>query len=423
MTAVRPGWVGPIKQDTKGKRPFYCEYAGAAGKKLRQKLGYTRDEARRAYAEFSKKVDSGTHTPNSTRTFGDVLDAYERRCEERHRLWVRAGKPNGKSREWLTGNSVVNTRKAIRRHVYPALAHVRLHELSSRDHLQPFINDLACRYASMPSVCYLVIKESLNLAVDTGWLAVSPLSTRKLSVPPPPKPKTSVPTIEEGRAMWLGIQERGPGEYRHTHINRVAMAALAMFGGMERGAVTALMWSDVVWTAGVINISRSWSYYDNDKGPKNEHRIRTIPMSAEIRASLTAVWERDGHPGDGYVFYSVTKGGGSRHSVYRQAGRCLFPAQIRLGYVEDGGKPRWSFHEMRHYAGSVWLEARADITDVSRMLGHSNTAITEKVYVHYFKKQEAERHRAITDRVSAMHMLPDMREKCGISVEDAEIIE
>ena len=94
----------------------------------------------------------------------------------------------------------------------------------------------------------------------------------------------------------------------------------------------------------------------------------------------------------------------------------------KSGFVDQRGNPRWSYHELRHYAGSVWLDAGAKIQDVSRLLGHSNTQTTEKHYIHYFKKQQAERHRLIADKVSAMHQLPGntralsapMREKCEI---------
>jgi hypothetical protein len=102
---------------------------------------------------------------------------------------------------------------------------------------------------------------------------------------------------------------------------------------------------------------------------------------------------------------------------------------LQAGFVDAAGKPRWNFHELRHYAGSIWLEAGASIHDVSRMLGHSNINTTQKHYIHYFKKQEAERHRSIADKVSVMHELPGnamalpspMREKCEIDGQAVDI--
>ena len=43
-------------------------------------------------------------------------------------------------------------------------------------------------------------------------------------------------------------------------------------------------------------------------------------------------------------------------------------------------------HELRHTAGSLWLEAGVSLHRVSRWLGHSNTRITERVYVHLLRE-------------------------------------
>jgi integrase len=209
-----------------------------------------------------------------------------------------------------------------------------------------------------------------------------------------------------------------------------------MFGGCERGVVVALHWEDVDWVNGAINICRSWSPEEHQlsgdglKDTKNRFRVRTIPMSQAMRESLTAVWERDGRPASGYVLRHTSRNSG-RSGLYWAIGETYLPGVLlKAGFVENG-KPKWTFHDLRHYAGSIWLEAGAAIHDVSRMLGHANTAITEKVYIHYFKKQQAERHREIADRVSALHRLPGgvpalpspMREKCVIDADDAEIVE
>lgn len=259
-------------------------------------------------------------------------------------------------------------------------------------------------------------------------LAISPKSRKPWSLPPVPEPEKSIPTIEEGRALWNAIQKRYHNEYRTSFPKRMAAIALAMFGGCEKGVVAGLMWEDVDWVGGVINIRRSFAEHrDGIKPPKNQYRVRTIPMSNEIRDSLTTIWEREHRPVTGYVL----NGGrdNRRISVYKAIGdHYVRLSMLQAGFVDADGKPRWSFHELRHYAGSIWLEAGARVEDVSRMLGHSNINTTMKYYIHYFQKQEAERHRLIADRVSAMHQLPGnpmalpapMREICEI---DGEVVD
>jgi integrase len=41
-----------------------------------------------------------------------------------------------------------------------------------------------------------------------------------------------------------------------------------------------------------------------------------------------------------------------------------------------------AIHSLRHYAASTWIALGLSIADVSRMLGHSNTATTARLYIH-----------------------------------------
>jgi integrase len=296
--------------------------------------------------------------------------------------------------------------------------------------VERFLVGLATRYKTVHRICNDVIKQVFKRAVRVGNLAISPANRKGWDAPPLPAAETSIPTLEEGRALWHAIQERAPGERVHTHINQVAAIALAMWGGMERGVLAALMWEDVDWVRGVIKICRSWGpWRDGIKATKTKFRIRQIRIGPEIRSSLTTLWERDGKPSVGYVFHTTGKRR-SRTSVYNAVYQeYLVYAMRKAGFVDEQGSARWSFHELRHYAGSVWLEAGATMHEVSRMLGHSNTQTTQKHYIHYFEAQEAERHRLIAGKVSAMHRLPGntvalpapMREICEIDGEATDI--
>jgi integrase len=442
---VTPGWVGPLKQAKDGKQPYYCDYGDwNTGDKLRHKCGVAgkKKDAEAEWLKFRQSMENKTHTPNSTRTFGDALDEYEKWCEERWRL-----------KQNMSSARLDDIQRAIKLYIRPALGHKRLADVDSHV-IQKLLNDLADKYVTRHVVCHGVIKEVFKRAVYIDHLAISPYSRKPWTVPTLPEPITSIPTIEEGRALWNDIKNLPPRGQANAHTNRVAVIALAMFGGCERGVVAALMWEDIDWVEAVVNIRRSFApTRDGIKAPKNKFRIRTIPMSEEIRAALGVVWERDGKPSTGYVFN--TRDGDHRAAVYSAIlWAYTYQAMRNTGFVELNPKcpahglsgkstkclckPRWSFHELRHYAGSIWLEAGAELKDVSRMLGHGKTDTTEKHYIHYFKKQEAQRHRLIADKVTSMHQLPgntralpapmreisgQMREKCEIDGEAFEIVD
>lgn len=46
------------------------------------------------------------------------------------------------------------------------------------------------------------------------------------------------------------------------------------------------------------------------------------------------------------------------------------------------GKPDIHFHDLRHTAGSLKLDHGVTLTNVSEVLGHADTEITARIYLH-----------------------------------------
>jgi hypothetical protein len=63
------------------------------------------------------------------------------------------------------------------------------------------------------------------------------------------------------------------------------------------------------------------------------------------------------------------------------------------GMVDDRGRPRFSFHALRHYAASCWVMHNSTIggiQQVARWLGHSDSGTLLKVYAHAIHDPEAQ---------------------------------
>lgn len=70
-----------------------------------------------------------------------------------------------------------------------------------------------------------------------------------------------------------------------------------------------------------------------------------------------------------------------------------YPSKVLDTLVERTGLPRLRFHDLRHQFASIQLHLGVDITVVSKMMGHANTAITGDLYTHLLDdtaKQQAE---------------------------------
>ena len=62
------------------------------------------------------------------------------------------------------------------------------------------------------------------------------------------------------------------------------------------------------------------------------------------------------------------------------------------------GRPRLTFHDLRHTHASLLLAAGEPITNVSARLGHRNAATTLRIYAHALEGSE----RSASDRFEAL---------------------
>ena len=413
--ALRKGWIGPLVQSKEGKRPWICDYCcPLTGKKKRKLIAPadTNKKKREAlYHDFRHWLDDGTHVTKSNLTFNDALDAYEKWCEQRRSIDDR-----------MSAGTLVRIRHAMKVHLRPELGKVKLKDMTT-PMIETYLYTKAEQYKTMHFECYQVTKSALDRAVKLDMLSISPLDVKKIWLPPRHASTRTIPTIEEGRALWNAL-EREIETYRripyHSFANNMACTSLAMFGGMCAGEMAGLQWEDINFTEGYVSVEHSLSRYGGLKGPKVKDRHRLVPLSPEMNKWLGVVAEISGHSRTGYTFRHDPKMRNSRwlsqegtHNLRGMTAR-LQHAQIRLGFVTDNGKARWTMHELRHYAGSVWLELGHPLESVSRMLGHGKTDTTKKYYIHFFKKQTLERDRAILAKMSELHQPLPRRDSCEI---------
>ena len=152
--------------------------------------------------------------------------------------------------------------------------------------------------------------------------------------------------------------------------------------GARLGELLGLQWRDVDLERGEITIRA-----ENAKDGENRH----VPVSARLRSVLEMVPRHD-PAGDPF---------GPRHHVFgNEVGertRSTQKAWQALVLKANGHTPRWTsrtkrltpesqeayrrvdlrFHDLRHEAGSRWLEAGMSIHHVKALLGHSSISTTD----------------------------------------------
>ena len=425
------GWVGPLIQAKEGRQPWVCDFTcPLSGKRKRRKIaeaGANKKDRERLYHDFRHSLTDGRMITRENATFGDAIDLYEKWCEQRHATGDR-----------MSAGSMERIAHAIRVHLRPDLGHMLLEDFSS-----PLVQDYVYRksetYRALHFELYQQIALILDRAVWQDLLSISPLDVKKVRMPQRPRSTRTIPTVEEGRALYHALEHEGRSNGRissHCNISRMTTVALSMFGGMRAGEMAGLQWENIDFIERMISVRHSLSRYGGLKEPKAASSYRYIVMSPEMNYWLTETGKRDGYPSTGFML-KPEPGNRNRNWTTDEGNHLLRSmtsqfqaAQVRLGFVNDDGKARWTMHEMRHYAGSVWLALGMRLEDVSRMLGHGKLETTQKYYIHQIKKLNIDRDRPFMMKMSEIHRalpgqkqaaLPSpMRDLCEINGEAIE---
>jgi integrase len=203
------------------------------------------------------------------------------------------------------------------------------------------------------------LKKMFSFALEVGAVDNHPLvkfATFKIQ-----EKALRLPTPEEFRALV------------ETQTTPQLQAFVAILGetGMRRNEALNLTWPN-------LDLRRKRVLAEKTKGKK----VRGIPLSDFAVEKLSALTRIVGSP---YVFvYDYGSYTGKKlkrpYRAFRTAAK-----SIGLGWV--------TFHTLRHYRGTRWLQTGADIRDVQLGLGHSSITTT----MRYLKHTETHVDRSLRD--------------------------
>lgn len=193
-----------------------------------------------------------------------------------------------------------------------------------------------------------------------------------------PKPRKNEHVQEENEKAYtvqqlrhiLQCLENEPLKWQ-TYINLVADT------GMRRGEACGLQWSDVDFKKGTITIRRNLQYTSSVgvyvDTPKNR-KSRPIDIGSEVIRLLRQLQtEQSGRCISKWIFTQD----GSADPMHPQSPTRYFKKFGQRYEVED-----FHPHKLRHTSASIALTNGADVVSVSERLGHSDTAVTLRMYAH-----------------------------------------
>ncbi|MFJ9807111.1 tyrosine-type recombinase/integrase [Streptomyces sp. NPDC101158] len=324
----------------------------------------------------------------------------------------RAGRTTFKSYtdRWLKGlttelSSQIEIERRLRLHALPVIGPRPLDSFRPQ-HIRELLATLEASpiSASYARNIYSDVRAVLSAAVDDGLLARNPCAARTVR-PPSTEPRRVVPwTPERVIAVRQGLSRR----YR-------AASDTGAGCGLRQGEIFGLGEDAVDYDAEVIHVVRQVRYVRGTAvfAPPKGNKERDVPMSRYVAGSLrrhseefepvavTLPWRTpDGPLVTVRLLFTNTAGGVVWRSNFNiQEWK---PALAAAGVipVPEKGQPYASarehgMHALRHFLASVLLAGGANIKAISEFLGHSDPALTLRVYAHLMPSSQDQARKVV----------------------------
>ena len=259
------------------------------------------------------------------------------------------------------------------RWIYPALGELKMPDITPANISALLLSMQSQGKAHATCVkVYTILHSLFKMAYMSDVVPINPMD--KVERPKPRKNElkekdVEAYTIEEVQRIFAPL-ENEPLKWR-------ALLRLLIDTGIRRGECCGLRWQDVDFKANTITISGNLCYTPQ-KGiyldtPKSG-KVRTIDVDPEIISLLHELrQEQASHAISIYVFTQPN----SPEPMHPQS-----PARYMQKFSKKYGVPNLHPHKLRHTFASIAITNGADVASVSEKLGHSDKAVTLRMYTH-----------------------------------------
>ena len=273
----------------------------------------------------------------------------------------------------MSENSRSNYQGYLDKKIYPALGDLKLPEITPAQ-ITALLLDIQAEGKAHSTVIkvYTILHSFFKMAYLGDMIDRNPMDKVERPKPRKDEVKESGPlayTPSEVQKIVAGL-EREPLKWR-------ALVHLLIDTGIRRGECCALQWKNIDFATGAVSI-RGNLCYTKAKGvyldtPKNSH-LRTVYVGERTLALLRQLRVEQAKKSiSAYVFTQEA----SPEPMHPQSPtRYLKKFSVRYGVADLHP------HKLRHTFASIAITNGADIASGSEALGHSDKAVTLRMYTH-----------------------------------------
>src|SRR6266516_2076808 len=319
-------------------------------RRIRRKVtGRTKTQVRDKLKALRRELDTGIHSSASYTMALCFAD------------WLSQG---------LTGlsPSTAGNYRYLADHAVSKLGAVKLRDLTAK-HVQAALAELS---GSLSTRSLRLVHQIIERAIKHAQ-AADLVNRNVASLITAPEGRSGRPsrslTLDQATVVLEAAQESP----LHAYV------VLSLLAGLRTEELRSLLWADVDLDEGTMAVYRSVRASGDTKTPKSR-RVLKLPIKAvdalndqrvqQVAARLKAgsLWQDHG-----LIFTSAVGTPLDRYNV-RRSFRTITKA---AGLGEE-----WTPRELRHTFVSLLSANDVNLEDIARLVGHSGTAVTERVYRH-----------------------------------------
>lgn len=274
----------------------------------------------------------------------------------------------------LSENSRSTYRLFCDKHILPVLGDTLLIEVTPAMLTKLLIDFQKAGYAHASVIkLYNILNGIFEMAFLDDSIPMNPLL--KVKRPAPRKDERiqeeseKALTVEELRHV-LACADQEPLKWRvYVHLSADT--------GIRRGEACGLQWSDIDFRNAAITVRRNLQYTAQAgvyaTSPKNG-KIRVVDVGPETLALLRRLLDEQSQSCLSKWVFSQD---GTADPMHPQS-----PTRYFKRFGEKYGLKNFHPHLLRHTSASVAITNGGDVVSVSQRLGHSDTAVTLRMYAH-----------------------------------------
>ena len=273
----------------------------------------------------------------------------------------------------MSENGRSSYQSCLDKKVYPILGDVKMPEITPAQ-ITALLLDIQATGKARATVIkvYTVLHSLFKMAYMGDMIDRNPMDKVERPKPRKGEAKAEAPaayTAEEVGKL-LDVLDEEPIKWR-------ALVRLLIDTGIRRGECCALKWENIDFKSGEITIAGNLCYTPT-KGvyidtPKNGHK-RTVYAGEDTIALLRQLRAEQAKKAmSAFVFTKE----GSPEPMHPQS-----PTRYLKKLSDHCGLPDLHPHKLRHTFASVAITNGADVASVSEALGHSDKAVTLRMYTH-----------------------------------------